>query len=248
MSRAGIVAWPSRSLKEGALIIDIFVIFDKDVNLMAPTIHADSVLTDTAPPTRGHKKRSRTRQTLLDAALRVLAESGEGFSLTEVAARAGVSHGTFYNYFRDRDELMDALVMYSVEEFAVRTGREVDSPDPAVRFAVISARALRTAINNPSTMRVALRIEAVQRALLTNGPLSYLRADLVEGHRTGRFTGTPDDGMLDVIVGALVLAGRRGVDGESNDAYVSSVLTRLLMSLGVDKSEAQSIATQATAH
>ena len=93
---------------------------------MAPTIHTDSVLTDTAPPTRGHKKRSRTRQTLLDAALRVLAENGEGFSVTEVAARAGVSHGTFYNYFRDRDELMDALVLYSVEEFAVRTGlREV---------------------------------------------------------------------------------------------------------------------------
>jgi AcrR family transcriptional regulator len=134
MSRAGIVEWPNRSLKDGALIIDIFVIFDKDVNLMAPTIHADA---------------------------------GEGFSLTEVAARAGVSHGTFYNYFRDRDELMDALVLYSVEEFAVRTGREVDSPDPAVRFAVISARALRTAIDNPSTMRVALRIEAVQRALLT---------------------------------------------------------------------------------
>lgn len=215
---------------------------------MAPTIHAESVLTDAAPPTRGHKKRSRTRQTLLDAALRVLAENGEGFSLTEVAARAGVSHGTFYNYFRDRDELMDALVLYSVEEFAVRTGREVDSSDPAVRFAVISARALRTAIDNPPTMRVALRIEAVQRALLANGPLSYLRADLVEGHRTGRFTGTPDDGMLDVIVGAMVLAGRRGVDGESNDAYVASVLTRLLMSLGVDTSEAQSIATQATRH
>ncbi|MEY4081090.1 MAG: hypothetical protein RL430_1520, partial [Actinomycetota bacterium] len=68
---------------------------------MVPTIHADA-----APLTRGHKKRSRTRQTLLDAALRVLAESGEGFSLTEVAARAGVSHGTFYNYFRDREELM----------------------------------------------------------------------------------------------------------------------------------------------
>ena len=122
MSRAGTVAWPSRSLKEGALIIDSVVIIDNTVNLMVPTIHADS-----APLTRGHKKRSRTRQILLDAALQVLAESGEGFSLTEVATRAGVSHGTFYNYFRDRDALMDAIVPYSVEEFAVRTGQEVDT-------------------------------------------------------------------------------------------------------------------------
>lgn len=207
---------------------------------MVPTIHADA-----APLTRGHKKRSRTRLTLLDAALRVLAESGEGFSLTEVAARAGVSHGTFYNYFRDREELMDALVPYSVEEFAVRTGQEVDSSDLAVRFAVISARALRTAIDSPHTMRVALRIEAVQRALLIDGPLSHLHADLTEGHQTGRFTVAPDDGTLDVILGALLLAGRRGVDGESNDEYVASVIARLLMSLGLDNAEARTIATAA---
>jgi len=90
-----------------------------------------------------------------------------------------------------------------------------------------------------------LRIEAVQRALLIDGPLSHLHADLVEGHRTGRFTGTPDGGMLDVIVGALVLAGRRGVDGESNDEYVTSVIARLLMSLGVNGTEAHDIATVA---
>ena len=240
MSRAGIVAWPSRSLKDGALIVDIVVNIDKNVNLMVATIRADA-----APLTRGHKKRSRTRQRLLDAALQVLAESGEGFSLTEVAARAGVSHGTFYNYFRDRDELMSALVPYSVEEFAVRSGQEVDSPDMAVRFATISDRALRTAINNPDTMKVAIRIEAVQRALLLDGPLAYLHADLVEGHRTGRFAIPPDAGTLDVILGALLLAGRRGVDGESSDEYIASVISRLLMSLGVESGEARSIAVAA---
>ena len=208
---------------------------------MAATLHAGS-----AELTRGHKKRSRTRQMLLDSALQALAENGEGFSLTEVAAHAGVSHGTFYNYFRDRDELMAALVPYSVEVFAVRSDQEVNSPDPAIRFAVISARALRTAINSPHTMRVALRIEAVQRALLISGPLSYLHSNLVEGHKSGRFTVAPDDGTVDVILGALLLAGRRGVNGESSDAYVMSVIARLLMALGVDKSEAQSIAAEAT--
>lgn len=208
---------------------------------MVSIVHADG-----APLTRGHKKRSRTRQTLLDAALHVLAESGEGFSLTEVATRAGVSHGTFYNYFEDREELMAALVPYSVEAFAVRSGQDVGSTDPAVKFAVISARALRTAIDSPNTMRVALRIEAVQRALVVNGPLSYLRADLVQGHTSGRFTVAPDDGTLDVILGAMLLAGRRGVDGESSDEYVTSVITRLLMSLGLDANEAVAIAAAAS--
>ena len=59
--------------------------------------------------TRGHKKKARTRQLLLDTALEVLAEQGEGFTVADLASRAGVSHGTFYNYFSDRDQLIEAL-------------------------------------------------------------------------------------------------------------------------------------------
>jgi AcrR family transcriptional regulator len=194
---------------------------------------------------RGHKKRSRTRQGLLDAALEVLAESGEGFSLGEVAARAGVSHGTFYNYFRDRDELMDALVPYSVEAFAARADLEVDATDQAVRFATISARALRAAAESPNTMRVALRIDAIQRALLIQGPLSYLHANLVDGHKAGRFSSAPDEGTLDVILGALLLAGRRAIDGESDDPHITTVIERLLMALGITRTEARTIASAA---
>ena len=196
---------------------------------------------------RGHKKRSRTRITLLDAALEVLAENGENFSLSEVAARAGVSHGTFYNYFKDRDELIDALVTYSVEQFASRSEHEVNTGDPAIRFAVISARALRRASESPHTMKIALRIEAVQRALLVNGPLSRLHANLAEGFKAGRFTSPPDEGTLDVILGSLLLAARRVIDGESSDSHIASVVQRLLKSLGIDHNEATVIAMNAVA-
>ena len=117
------------------------------------------------------KKRSRTRRSLLVAGLELLAENGEGFGLTEVAARAGVSHGTFYNYFKDREELMTALVSYVVEEFAKQAALEVRHEDPAVRFATISANALTLASRQPSLVRVALRLTQVQAALLSDGPL-----------------------------------------------------------------------------
>ena len=205
-----------------------------------------AITTPDAPQfSRGHKKRSRTRVVLLDAALEVLAESGEGFSLGEVARRAGVSHGTFYNYFRDRDELMDALVPYSVEAFASRADTEVETTDQAVRFATISVRALRVATESPNTMRVALRIDAIQRALLIQGPLSHLYANLEDGHKSGRFSSDPDDGTLDVILGALLLAGRRAVDGESSDRHITTVIERLLMSLGIAAAEANAIACAA---
>ncbi len=200
------------------------------------------IATADAPLTRGHKKKSRTRQALLDAALEVLAERGEGFSVADVAGRAGVSHGTFYNYFRDRDELLDTLVSHTVEGFAVVAAREVHEADPAERFARISARALATAVSSPTTVRMALRLEAAQRALLVEGPLAHLRDDLAEGHRIGRFAAPPDHGTLDVVLGALLLAARRVIEGDTDPDYRVSVIARLLMSLGLPSVEADGIA------
>ncbi|MBI4934417.1 MAG: TetR/AcrR family transcriptional regulator [Actinobacteria bacterium] len=194
------------------------------------------------PLTRGHKKKSRTRRLLLDAAVSVLADRGEGFSIADVATAAGVSHGTFYNYFADRDELLDALVAHTVEEFASVSAREIDEPDPAMRFARISARALATAVESPHAVRFTLRLEAVQRALLVEGPLAHLRQDLVDGHRSGRFPEAPDDATLDVVLGALLLAARRVIEGETGADYRRTVIRRLLMSLGVAGGEADQMA------
>jgi AcrR family transcriptional regulator len=50
------------------------------------------------------------RETLLEAALRLISEVGPtAFTLREVARRAGVSHNAPYRHFRDRDELMAAV-------------------------------------------------------------------------------------------------------------------------------------------
>lgn len=50
------------------------------------------------------------RETLLNAALRLISEVGPtAFTLREVARRAGVSHNAPYRHFRDRDELMAAV-------------------------------------------------------------------------------------------------------------------------------------------
>ncbi len=95
--------------------------------------------------------------------------------------------------------------------------------------------------------RVALHLGAVQRALLVDGPLAYLRHDLAEGHRLGRFTEVPDDGTIDVVVGALLLAARRVLDQREGEAFRASVIRRLLMALGLPAHEAQVIAADAVA-
>jgi len=52
--------------------------------------------------------RARTETLLLDAALRLFARQGVGATaIHEIAAEAGVANGTFYNYFRTREEVLE---------------------------------------------------------------------------------------------------------------------------------------------
>lgn len=198
-----------------------------------------------APLTRGHKKKARTRRLLLDTAMEVLAADGEGFSAADIAARAGVSNGTFYNYFADKDELIAAVVPEIVGAFAAEAALEVDLADPAARFAHITARVLERAVEAPDLVRVLLRIEAAQQALVASEALAHLRADLAAGRRSGRFAGAIDDATVDVVVGTLLVATGRIVGGETRPAYRRAVIARLLRALGIDDTGAVALAKEA---
>jgi AcrR family transcriptional regulator len=61
-----------------------------------------------APPAQG--KRARTRKTLIEAASAIIRERGYAHvSMEAVAARAGVSRGSIYGNFRDRNDLIAAV-------------------------------------------------------------------------------------------------------------------------------------------
>lgn len=64
------------------------------------------------------------------------------------------------------------------------------------------------------------------------GALEHLRADLHVPVDAGRFSVQLDDATVDTIVGALLLAIRRTVDGSTDVGYPARVVTQLLRSLG----------------
>src|SRR5438046_9216757 len=68
-----------------------------------------------AAANRFERRRERTRQELLAAATRVLAEKGlHETKVTDIAAAADVGVGTFYLHFRDKATLFDAVVEETV--------------------------------------------------------------------------------------------------------------------------------------
>jgi len=71
-------------------------------------VRRQSIDTARKPP-----KQSRSRVTvssILDAAVRILDQEGtDAFTTTRIAEVAGVSVGTLYQYFKNRDSILDAL-------------------------------------------------------------------------------------------------------------------------------------------
>ena len=63
--------------------------------------------------------REATTREILDAAETVLAEQGvAAASMASIAQRAGVSVGTLYNYFKDKDQLLATILTVRRQEFA----------------------------------------------------------------------------------------------------------------------------------
>jgi AcrR family transcriptional regulator len=68
-------------------------------------------------------KAQRTRAQLIEAATEIFAEQGfQNTAVAQIAERAGVSLGTFYQYFRNRDEVLAAMVNHQLDWMRARTG------------------------------------------------------------------------------------------------------------------------------
>ncbi len=63
-------------------------------------------------------KRAASTQRIVDAALELFAIQGyHTTSIENIAKKAGVAKGLIYNYFKSKDELLDAVIFHDTSEF-----------------------------------------------------------------------------------------------------------------------------------
>ena len=81
------------------------------------------------------ERRARMHRKLVESALLVFAEKGvDAPVIDDVIAAAGVSRGTFYNYFRTNGELLAAAIQQLGNELVEHIEERVKAiPSPAVR-------------------------------------------------------------------------------------------------------------------
>ncbi len=144
------------------------------------------------------------RRALLDAAMELVRERGiDGFTLREVARRAGVSHAAPYHHFADRAALVSALAVESFGLFA-QAFREAAASAEGTHLDTIRAigRAyIRFAFDDPARFtlmwRPELRTIGDDSAVDEAGLASYqiLIDEVGAGQRTGEIV-PGDVGLL----------------------------------------------------
>jgi AcrR family transcriptional regulator len=116
----------------------------------------------------GHQPTSprgrRSREQLLVAAREIFARDGfQAARITDIAERAGVSHGTFYTYFDSKDLIFRALILQLQDDLLGREARAADEPelDPIASIERTNRRFLRAYERNHDLTLVWHQVAAI---------------------------------------------------------------------------------------
>lgn len=192
---------------------------------------------------RVDQRRARTRNALVCAAQRLLAEGRTDVAVLEITELADVGVGSFYNHFDTKEDLFRAAVEDAMEWFGGLMDRltaEID--DPAVAYAQSFRMTGRLHRRYPQLSKVLLQhgLDVVHsdRGL---GPRA--RRDIQNATEAGRFEVEDLDLALAMTVSAqLALGTLLHAQPDRDDARSSDLIVRgLLRHFGMTADEAARI-------
>jgi AcrR family transcriptional regulator len=194
-------------------------------------------------PTRGTRRRARTRQKLTAAATMLISEKGvAALRIQEITERADVALGSFYNHFESKDELVEAVVAETIAVRAAGIVAEMASlEDPAEVVSFACRRVIRIAHEDPELAWLFVHLDRAD-ALFENMVLPPALATFERGVARGRFDVGDIHLALTGTVGAALAVMRAVLDDRYALGADEQFAEGVLRSLGLDRAEAHAIA------
>jgi AcrR family transcriptional regulator len=189
------------------------------------------------------ERREKTRTKLLRGAIQVFAQHGAEARVIDLVIRqAGVSRGTFYNYFRTNDELFLEVAREVSNEIITIVDPIVQrQQDAAASLACGLVSVVRLALINPVLAQFVSKggPDALSAGNLTN---TVVPREIRNGMAAGLFT-VPDEQLaFDMVFGPVLMAFNAVINGRASEEYARNLAQAVLQSLGLEAGRARGYA------
>jgi AcrR family transcriptional regulator len=190
----------------------------------------------------GRERRARTRAIIHSAAFELLwHENGLYTSIDEICTAAGVSRGTFYNYFNSTRELFDSLCYELSHDFMNAALEEMSRmPDAAEASSAAVRFYLTHAVQDPRW-----GWGMVNRSI--GGPIfgaethAQARKTIKEGMDAGEFNVASADIGRDICLGTAFAAMITLLREPQSKSFPGEIAKSILIALGVEPARAARI-------
>lgn len=161
-------------------------------------------------------------------------KGAEGAVIDDFIIAAGVSRGTFYNYFRTISKLLEATIAWMADDLTHAGEAHVTAIDDVVlRVATAMRLHLRWASLNRKWCAFMARIP--NAATVGAVAQHHLVRDLIEGRNSAAFEFPSVDAALDLAMGGPALAIQRMAASTSAPQHADDVVRVVLQGLGVKR-------------
>ncbi len=197
----------------------------------------------------GSNKRNRTRSTLIDSAIDVFSEKGiEEASVHEITAIAGLANGTFYNHFKDKDE----LALASSEAIALEIAKALDG-----RMSDLDRGVSRVVVASWAFLRITLSADAWARVLVGQylrhptteaAAFRYMQGDIERAVAQGELDVEVDAFLLEQIAAVMMAALRRMLRVGPQTEVLNRTCENILRLLGLTPVQAEREVARVSGH
>lgn len=190
------------------------------------------------------ERRERMRARLLGSALHLIAQQGPAAtSIDDVIAAAEVSRGTFYKYFPSPEALVQELAFEVAKDLVFLADPVVqERDDPAERVACGIRLVARLALHHPAAAGFLVQLGWPDTTEGENALLGFVRRDIEQGMKLGRFCEMPMPLALNMVSGAVIGAIHCMLKPGCEEGFAELTAAATLRALGVPARTAHTIA------
>ena len=166
----------------------------------------------------------------------------EGATIAMITEDADVAFGSFYNYFKSKEEVALAVFTERIEQIAKVTDsiREAVA-DPALRISYVQHLLMREARSDPLwgwfLVRAGTSLDAIRRTFHDRAMKT-----LLEGSQLGRFTFASVEVVITITIASLYAVVRAMLEERIPEDSATSTVELLLRMYGIPAEEAAALA------